>query len=85
MDWFYGFQLHRVINDRGDGLGLRLTPGNVDDRPVAALVRGLWGQRFGDRGYLSQALFAQLFANGKRKAKNSLRRCSTSCSCASAR
>ncbi len=42
-------------------LGLTLTPGNTDDRrPVAKLVRQLWGKLFGDRGYLSQELFEQL-------------------------
>lgn len=65
VDWFFGFKLHLVINDRGELLGLRLTPGNVDDRqPVARLVKDLWGKLFGDRGYISQALFEQLFANG---------------------
>lgn len=65
VDWFFGFKLHLVINDRGELLALRLTPGNVDDRkPVAALARNLWGKLCGDRGYLSQALFEQLFADG---------------------
>lgn len=65
VDWFFGFQLHLGINDRGELLGLRLTPGNVDDRrPVVGLVKELWGKLFGDRGYISQALFEQLFAQG---------------------
>ena len=65
VDWFYGFKLHWVINDQGELLGLCLTPGNVDDRrPVAKLVRPLWGKLFGDRGYLSQELFEQLWAEG---------------------
>jgi len=62
MGWFYGFKLHLVINERGEVLGLTLTPGNTDDRrPVAKLVRNLWGKLFGDRGYLSQELFEQLW------------------------
>ena len=32
VDWFFGFKLHLVINDCGEILSLRLTPGNVDDR-----------------------------------------------------
>ena len=65
VDWFFGFKLHLVINDRGELLGLRLTPGNIDDRrPVAGMVQELWGKLFGDRGYISQALFEQLFADG---------------------
>ncbi len=62
VDWFYGFKLHLVINDCGELLGLRLTPGNVDDRrPVPEMVKGLFGKLFGDRGYISQALFTTLF------------------------
>jgi hypothetical protein len=61
-------------------LGLTLTPGNTDDRrPVAKLVRHLWGKRFGDRGYLRQELFEQLLAQDlqlvtklKRNRKNKL-------------
>jgi len=80
VGWFYGFKLHLVINDLGEVLGLRLTPGNIDDRrPVAQLVPELRGKLFGDRGYLSQALFEQLWAQGlqlitkgKRNMKNRL-------------
>jgi hypothetical protein len=62
VDWFYGFKLHLVINDRGELLSLRLTPGNTDDRaPVPELVKGLFGKLFGDKGYISQALFETLY------------------------
>jgi len=65
VDWFYGWKLHFVINDRGELLALRLTPGNVDDRtPVPALADGLWGKLFGDRGYISQELFEKLQDKG---------------------
>ena len=65
VDWFYGFKWHLVINDKGELLGICLTSGNVDDRrPVAKLVRQLWGKRFGDRGYISQRLFDELWAQG---------------------
>jgi len=47
--WFFGSNLHLVINDRGELLNVRLTPGNVDDRkPVQRLVRKLFGKIFGD-------------------------------------
>jgi Transposase DDE domain len=80
MGWFYGFKLHLVINERGELLGLTLTPGNSDDRrPVATLVRQLWGKLFGDRGYIGQELFEQLWTQGlqlitklKRNMKNKL-------------
>jgi Transposase DDE domain len=49
--WFYGFQRPLVIHERGERLGLTLTPGHTDDRrPVKKLVRGLWGKLLGDRG-----------------------------------
>lgn len=55
--WFFGFKLHLVINDRGELLNVRVTPGNVDDRkPVLKLVRNLFGKLFGDKGYISQPL-----------------------------
>jgi hypothetical protein len=61
MGWFYGFKLHFVINDCGELLACRLTPGNVDDRtPVPLLCQRLSGKLFGDKGYLSQPLFEQL-------------------------
>lgn len=57
VDWFYGFKLHLVVNDRGELLACRLTAGNIDDRvPVPKLVQRLFGWLFGDKGYLSQPL-----------------------------
>jgi transposase len=80
MGWFYGFKLHLVINEQGELLAFSLTPGNCDDRrPVRKLVRKLWGKLFGDRGYISQDLFEQLWKEGlqlitklKRNMKNHL-------------
>lgn len=61
MGWFYGFKLHLVANERGELLACRLTPGNVDDRtPVPGLAQRLVGKLFGDKGYISQKLVAQL-------------------------
>ncbi len=61
MGWFYGFTLHVVANDRGELLACQLTPGNVDDRkPVPSLASRLIGKLFGDKGYISQKLVAQL-------------------------
>ena len=65
MGWFYGFKLHLVVNDRGELLAFRLTPGNVDDRqPLPELTQGLTGKLFGDRGYISKPLFRTLWARG---------------------
>ena len=65
VDWFFGFKLHVVINDCGELLALRLTPGNTDDRrPVPKSVKGLFGKLFGDKGYVSQPLFEMLYEDG---------------------
>lgn len=65
MGWFYGFKLHLVVNDRGELLAFRITPGNVDDRaPVPDLTQGLTGKLIGDRGYISQQLFHELWERG---------------------
>lgn len=61
----YFFKLHLVVNDQGEILAFCLTPGHVDDRqPVPTLARELWGKLVGDKGYISQDLFEQLFAQG---------------------
>jgi hypothetical protein len=65
MGWFHGFKLHLIVNDQGELLTFFLTPGNVDDRaPVPEMTRDLFGLRFGDKGYISQKLFAELYERG---------------------
>jgi hypothetical protein len=65
MGWCYGFKLPLLINDVGELLACRLTVANVDDRvPVPTLVAKVQGKVFGDRGYIPQALFDTLFAQG---------------------
>lgn len=65
VGWFFGFKLHLIVNELGELLSCRLTPGNVDDRsPVPQLVLRVFGKLFGDKGYIGQALFAQLFERG---------------------
>jgi hypothetical protein len=65
VGWFYGFKLHIIINDVGELLGFRLTPGNTDDRkPVPKLAKELWGKLFGDKGYISEELFKELLFSG---------------------
>lgn len=61
VDWFFGFKLHVVVNDRGELLNVVLTPGNTDDRiPVPKLLQMLFGKVFADKGYVSQKLAKQL-------------------------
>ena len=53
MGWFYGFKLHLVINDRGEIIQWKLTPGNVDDREPLKdkrFTERLFGKLFADRG-----------------------------------
>jgi len=85
VDWFFGFKLHLVINEHGELLNAIVTPGNTDDRkPVSELLSGMFGNVFGDRGYISQALSTQLRQTSgvhlvtkvRRKMKNRLMRLS---------
>jgi hypothetical protein len=65
LGWFFGFKLHLVVNDQGELLAFCLTPGNTDDRkPVPEMTKGMFGKLFGDKGYISQSLFEQLFEAG---------------------
>ena len=53
MGWFYGFKLHLIVNDQGELLAVQLK-----------MTKKLWGKLVGDRGYLSQVLYEQRFAQG---------------------
>ncbi len=65
MGWFYGFKLHLVMNNRGEIMAVKITPGNVDDRtPLAEMSQNLQGEILADKGYISQKLFAQLWRRG---------------------
>ncbi len=75
--WKFGFKLHLIINQPGELLSFKLTPANTDDRkPVPEMTQALFGQLFGDRGYISQKLFEQLYERGKElvtKAKRNMK------------
>lgn len=79
MGWFFGFKLHLIINDKGEILNFMFTPGNVDDRePLKQnrFVKKIKGKLCGDKGYIGQALFENLFMNGIQlitKVKNNMR------------
>jgi len=67
IGWFYGCKLHFIINDKGEILDFVLTPANVDDRkPLTGtnILNRIYGKLFGDKGYISQSLFEQLFIDG---------------------
>lgn len=63
IGWFFGFKLHLIINECGEILAFKITPGNVDDRvPVPDLTKNLWGWLFGDKGYIKQKLWSELWS-----------------------
>jgi transposase len=79
--WFFGFKLHVVFNEHGALLDFMLTSGNVHDlKALPRLAKRLFGQLFGDKGYLSAAMFkmlwesfsVQLITKLKRNMKNKL-------------
>jgi hypothetical protein len=57
MGWFFGFKLHLIVNEKGELLSFKLTPGNVGDRvPLEKLCEDLFGKLFGDKGYIGKNL-----------------------------
>lgn len=65
MGWFYGFKLHLIVNHHGEIVAAKVTTGNVHDtKPVEELAQGLVDKLYGDKGYLSKALAANLFEKG---------------------
>lgn len=65
MGWFFGFKLHMVLNDKGEVMAVKITPGNTDDRkPLEAMTAELEGKMFADKGYISKALFQRLWQRG---------------------
>jgi len=65
VDWFFGFKLHLAINERGELVAIVFTTGNVHDiTAVPALLLGLSGKVYADKGYLSQPLRESLSAQG---------------------
>ena len=67
MGWFFGFKLHITTNEKGDLLGATVTKGNVDDRKVVKnICKNFKGRLFGDKGYICQKLFEEMFTLGLR-------------------
>jgi hypothetical protein len=65
IGWFYGFKLHLIVNYQGEIVAAKVTTGNVHDtQPVTELAQGLTDKLYGDKGYLSKALAANLFEKG---------------------
>jgi hypothetical protein len=65
MGWFYGFKLHLVVNHHGKIVATKVTTGNVHDtQPVRELAECLTDKLYGDKGYLSKTLEADLLDKG---------------------
>jgi IS5 family transposase len=65
MGWFYGFKLHLIVNHHGEIVAAKVTTGNVHDtQHVSELANGLTDKLYGDKGYLSKALQANLLDKG---------------------
>ena len=66
MGGFYGFKLHLIINEKGDLLGFQVSSGNTDDRQPLWEVSSdsLFGNLYGDKGYISKDLRAFLKEQG---------------------
>jgi len=82
IGWFFGLKLHLIINDKGEILDFMLTQGHVNDRePLKhkSFHDRVFGKLYGDKGYIGQTLFEQLFIDGihlitkpRKNMKNSL-------------
>ncbi len=75
VGWFFGLKLHLVTNHQGELMAFKITQGHQHDAKVAPnLLDALQGLAFGDKGYLGQKIFDELFKKGlkliTRKRKN---------------
>lgn len=75
IGWFFGLKLHIVINSLGELIAFKISRGNCHDAKAApALLNGLKGLSFGDKGYIGKKIFDELLHKGlkliTRKRKN---------------
>jgi hypothetical protein len=59
LGWFFGLELHSIINDNGEIISFVITQGNVDDRyplSMESFICHVSGKLYVDRGYISQKL-----------------------------
>lgn len=65
MGWFFGLKLHLIINNKGQIMAIKITPGNTDDRKaLLAMVGDLKGKCFADKGYIGKSTFQNLWEKG---------------------
>jgi hypothetical protein len=66
-DWFHGFKLHIIINDKVEILNFTITQANEDDRTSLKNKRFLdkiFGKLYADKGYIGKELAQLLFVDG---------------------
>lgn len=57
VDWFFGFKIHLIINEKGEIINFEITQGNKTDNNSELLQRltaKLSGELYGDKGYLTK-------------------------------
>ncbi len=60
-----GLKLYLIINNKGNITAIKITKSNNSDSSVVSiLAKGLTGNLYGGKGYISKKLFAELFADG---------------------
>lgn len=61
--WFYGFRIHLLCDCGGNLLGVKITPGNIDERTqVKSMIGDITNAiMVGDAGYISNALAHELY------------------------
>lgn len=67
MEWYIGFKLHLLCNEKGEIKNFNLTIANVDDcneDVMNALTDKAHGKLYADKGYISQTLFGRLADKG---------------------
>ena len=67
MEWYFGFKLDLVCNDKGEIVDFIFTPANVDDRfpPKQKKFHDkIFGKIFGEKDYIEKCQFDRLFVDG---------------------
>lgn len=65
VGYFFGFKLHVLLNTKGEIIQLVISPGHTDDRfPLRDMLKDITAKLIGDKGYISQELFNDLFQKG---------------------
>lgn len=59
MEWYIGFKLHLLCNEKGEIINFNLTRANVDDcnEDVMNALTDKAYKLYADKGYISQTLF----------------------------